>query len=96
MPLSSSADTKGLGSTSFTSSVPTSVPSVFHSSSPARKNKVFPMFSIAKADDDSSPGSMSFTSDVPAAVPSLFHSSAPLRRRTAVKKSVPSTLRLER
>ena len=73
---------------SFTSTVPASVPSVFHSSllctpSSAMKNsvpptRVKPTGGLKKvASDEHSPGQMSFTSDVPAAVPSLFQSSRP-------------------
>ena len=70
------------GQMSFTSTVPASVPSLFHSSAPmeppsALKNSVDPAAVMPDGEEAPVPGLMSLTCTVPASVPSLFHSSAP-------------------
>ena len=82
------------GRMSLNSAVPTSVPSLRHSSRPARS------FAVKKRAPSKAmrfagllvllPGAMSFTSIVPASVPSLFHSSMVLAGSKAVKNNVPA------
>ena len=65
---------------SFTSTVPSVVPSLRHSSLPvppwkAEKNTVPLTLARLPGVEGPAPGSMSLTSTVPSSVPSLFHSS---------------------
>ena len=68
---------------SLTRTVPASVPSLFHNSSPLlgsfalKKSVPFTLVRV-RGDELSLPGWMSLTRTVPASVPSLFHNSSPL------------------
>src|SRR5258706_5566692 len=83
------------GAMSFTRTVPPSVPSVFHSSTPvlpslaAKYNAV--LNTVKPLGEEPAPGLglMSFTRTVPASVPSLFHSSGPVTPSSAEKNQAP-------
>lgn len=85
---------------SFTRTVPSSVPSLFQSSSPpltsrARKKSVPSTFVSKKREELLSPTKMSLTGLVPSSVPSLFHNSLPRVVVNAVKNNVsPTTVKL--
>src|SRR5712672_1011767 len=80
---------------SFTCTVPPSVPSVFHSSTPvppslAEKYNAL-LNTVKPLGEEPAPelGLMSFTRTVPASVPSLFHSSGPVTPSSAEKNQAP-------
>ena len=83
---------------SFTCTVPASVPSLFHSSSPpevpvAAKKSVPPTFSSCEGDELRIPARRSLTNVVPASVPSLFHSSNSIRGIEGLEIKRPTDVR---
>src|SRR6266853_1406859 len=83
------------GAMSFTRTVPPSVPSVLHSSTPvapslAEKYNAL-LNTVKPLGEEPAPGLglMSFTRTVPASVPSLFHSSGPVTPSSAEKNQAP-------